>query len=104
MPDDKKVYYVDIDETICITPDNPRDYSKSVPIKENIEKINRLYDAGHRVVYWTVRGSRTGKDQILPTLEQLTSWGAKFHQLSCTKPYYDVFIDDRTIRIEELDG
>ena len=33
------VIFVDIDETICNLPEK-RDYSKAVPIKENIEKIN----------------------------------------------------------------
>ena len=31
------IIYVDIDETICKTPDS-RDYSKAVPIKKNIKK------------------------------------------------------------------
>ena len=35
--------FVDIDETICITPIS-RDYSEATPLKERIEKINKLYD------------------------------------------------------------
>ena len=37
------IIYVDIDETICEN-EKDRDYSKARPIKENIEKINTLYD------------------------------------------------------------
>jgi len=41
------IIYVDIDETICNTPAD-RDYEKSTPIAENIEKINILYDEGRQ--------------------------------------------------------
>lgn len=98
-----KILFVDIDETICITPDNPRVYEKAVPIPENIRKINRLFDEGNTIVYWTARGSRSGKNWYDLTKQQLDSWGAKHHQLRCDKPFYDRFIDDRTIRIEELE-
>ena len=97
-----RTIFVDIDETICTTPDNPRVYESAVPIIENIAKINALYDAGHTIVYWTARGSRSGKNWYDLTKSQLDSWGAKYHHLRCDKPYYDQFIDDRTIRIEEL--
>jgi hypothetical protein len=96
-----KVIYVDIDETICETP-NPRNYFNAKPIKINIEKINKLYDEGHTIVYWTARGSRTQIDWYKLTKIQLDEWGAKYHELNCKKPYYDLFIDDKTLRIEEL--
>ena len=48
----KKIIYVDIDETICLTPlEGVRDYTKSIPIKENIEKINNLYEQGNIIIY-----------------------------------------------------
>lgn len=97
-----KVIFVDIDETVCLTPDNPRQYDKSVPIIENISKINSLYEEGNRIVYWTARGSRSGIDWYELTKTQLDSWGAKYHELRCDKPYYDVFVEDKSIRIEEL--
>ena len=37
------IIYVDIDETICMSPES-RDYSRAIPIMKNIEKINQLYD------------------------------------------------------------
>lgn len=97
-----KVIYVDIDETICITPDNPRIYEESLPIRENINKINDLYDKGNRIVYWTARGSRSGIDWYDLTKKQLVEWGAKHHDLRLDKPYYDMFIDDKNLRIEEI--
>ena len=97
-----KVIYVDIDETICITPDNPRVYEQSLPIRENINKINDLYDKGNRIVYWTARGSRSGINWYDLTKKQLVEWGAKHHDLRLDKPYYDMFIDDKNLRIEEI--
>lgn len=96
-----KVIYVDIDETICNTPTN-RDYNSAVPIQENINKINELYDLGNTIVYWTSRGSRKQLDWYDLTHTQLLSWGVKFHELRVDKPYYDLFIDDKTLRIEEV--
>ena len=98
---------VDIDETICyykeeIALDGTKDYSKAIPRPFYIMKINDLYDKGHEIVYWTARGSRSGIDWYDFTYEQLESWGVKFHELKCDKPYYDLFIEDRSNRIEEL--
>ena len=87
---------VDIDETICITPEN-RDYTKAVPIKENIEKINQLYDEGHEITYWTARGSGSGLDWNDLVAQQLEEWGAKYHKAGCGKPIYDLFICDKAI-------
>jgi hypothetical protein len=96
-----KIIYVDIDETICTTPSS-RNYSDAEPIYKNIDKINKLYDNGNTIVYWTSRGSRKQINWYNLTEEQLKSWGAKFHELRVDKPYYDLFIDDKTLRIEEI--
>lgn len=96
-----KTIYVDIDETICITPDS-RDYNYAVPILENIEKINKLYEEGNTIVYWTSRGSRKQINWYDLTYKQLNSWGAKFHELRVDKPYYDLFIDDKLCDIKTL--
>ena len=95
------IIYVDIDETICTTPEN-REYSLSVPITENISKINRLYEEGKTIVYWTARGSGTGIDWRDVTEKQLKDWGAKHHNLKLGKPMYDLFICDKSKRIEEI--
>lgn len=96
-----KTIYVDIDETICVTPDS-RKYEDATPIKENIKKINKLYDMGNTIVYWTARGSRKQINWYELTFKQLNEWGVKFHELRVDKPYYDLFIDDKTITIENL--
>lgn len=104
-----KVIFVDIDETICFysdtdasTPAGGRKYETAVPDYENIMKVNELYDSGNTIVYWTARGSRTGIDWRELTQQQLNEWGAKFHELRLDKPYYDLFIEDKSKRIEEI--
>ncbi|HAI40938.1 MAG TPA: hypothetical protein DCM40_23930 [Maribacter sp.] len=94
------VYYVDIDETICRY-EGERNYPDAVPIKENIEKINSLYNEGHTVVYWTARGSVTKMDWRELTKQQLDTWGAKYTELKLGKPHYDLFICDKAINTEE---
>lgn len=93
---DKMIFYVDIDETICVSPED-RDYSKAVPIKDNIDKINKLFDEGNTVVYWTARGSVSGIDHTELTKRQLLDWGARHHEVRLGKPHYDVFICDKAI-------
>ena len=98
--------YVDIDDTICyydeivITREKGKDYSSAKPYKERIEKINKLYDEGHEITYWTARGTMTGIKWFNVTLKQLKEWGCKFHELKMGKPYYDLFIDDKNINCD----
>lgn len=103
----KRIIYVDIDETICfyekeIELDGKKEYNQAIPDYENIEKINTLYDEGNSIIYWTARGSRSGIDWLQFTKKQLDSWGVKYHDIKCDKPYYDLFIEDRSKRIEEI--
>ena len=94
--------FVDIDETICFY-EGKRHYPDAIPIPSNIAKINKLYDEGHEITYWTARGSVTGRGWLLTTQEQLKVWGCKYHHLSVgEKPHYDLLICDKTKRIEEI--
>ena len=110
--DDRQVVLVDVDETICFYP-KKRQYDLAEPNQENIAKINKLYDEGWYVVYWTARGGSQksislGKCYYEFTWKQLESWGCKFHDLSTgtkgefKKPPYDLVVDDKAKRIEEL--
>lgn len=94
--------YVDIDETICFY-DGEREYPNALPIRDNIAKINKLYDEGNEITYWTARGTVTGFNWFKVTQEQLSMWGCKYHHLSVGyKPAYDLLICDKTKRIEEI--
>jgi len=94
--------YVDIDETICFYK-GKRHYPLAIPNKKNIAKINKLYDEGHHIKYWTARGTVTKIDWQMKTMVQLEEWGCKYHELSVgEKPDYDLLICDKTKRIEEI--
>ena len=97
--------FVDIDDTIAdydILADKT-DYTQARPIWINIDKINELYDDGHKITYYTARGSETGIDWYNITLHQLKDWGCKYHKLiTGHKPAYDLMICDKTKRIEEI--
>ena len=100
--------FVDIDETICFF-SGKRRYDLAEPNYDNIAKINKLYDEGNIITYWTARGSsdtfnvlRLEQYRRL-TKSQLTEWGCKHHDLQLgTKPQFDLFIDDKAKRIEEI--
>ena len=96
--------FVDIDETICFYDDVDRlGYKNAIPNKTNIDKINKLYDEGHEITYWTARGSFSGIDYLELTANQLDKWGCQYHKLSVgEKPNYDLLICDKTKRIEEI--
>jgi len=104
------IIFVDIDKTICTDVEElvhmetdmghlreTKDYSKAQPIQARIDHINKLYDAGNIIVYWTARGSKTLIEWKYITRAQLDSWGAKYTELRLGKPHYDLFIDDKNI-------
>jgi hypothetical protein len=93
------IIYVDIDQTICTT--DGTDYESARPILCAINKVNRYYERGDTVVYWTARGTGSGIDWRQLTESQLSSWGAKYHELKLGKPVYDVFIDDKNLNSDQ---
>lgn len=95
------IIFVDIDETICISPED-RDYSKATPIQKHINKINEMYENGDTIVYWTARGTGSGIDWREVTEKQFLDWGVKYHKLEFGKPIYDLFIDDKNIESREF--
>lgn len=98
-------YHVDIDGTICSVdmglPSAER-YAVAVPIQERIDKVNKLYDEGHEICYWTARGATSGIDFEALTREQLARWGCKFHELLMKKPHYDIYIDDKSFNVDAM--
>lgn len=92
------IIYMDIDNTICHTDQTlpcPEKYQKATPIYERIAKVNKLYDEGHEITYWTSRGNSSRQDLMALTLKQLESWGCKYHTLKLGKPSFDLFVDDK---------
>ena len=95
------IYMVDIDGTICsLVADG--DYSKAIPFMSRIHRLNKWYDEGHEIHYWTARGSSSGKDWKDLTHSQLDFWGCKYTTLNLGKPSYDVWIDDKAWYSEDF--
>lgn len=92
------IYIIDIDNTICLTKNS--EYNTAVPIPDRIEKINKLYQDHHVIIYFTARGSESGKDWKHFTEQQLDSWGCLRHSIIFGKPHYDVWIDDKAINAD----
>ena len=97
-------YVFDIDGTICkkLCELENEDYKESTPYEERIEKINKLYDEGHTIIYQTARGMGRSQNENPSLFENLTQkqlqeWGVKYHELKLGKPMYDLFIDDKNI-------
>lgn len=97
-------YVFDIDGTICTQTDG--DYTKAQPIKDRIEKNNKLFDENHVIIYLTARGMGRTNNNVVEsyklfydfTKNQLDQWGVKYHDLFLGKPAADVYVDDKGIK------
>ncbi len=101
----KRIIYVDIDGTICTERPNIAksavDYEAAKPLKDRIEAINKLYDEGNEIHYWTARGTSSGLDWTDLTKGQLKEWGAKYHELHVgNKPHFDIYICDKSFQAD----
>ena len=93
------VYCFDLDGTLCNTDGN--NYKDSNPKKDRIKIVNALYEDGHTILIDTARGCVSGKNYFFFTMEQLKSWGVKFHTLRTGLKFgADIFIDDKGISDE----
>lgn len=91
---------VDIDGVLAeAVPD--LDYAQAGPIRENVERVNALFDHGCHIVLFTARGSGTGKDWSEVTAEQMKRWGVRYHELRFGKPPADYYIDDRLVNLHQ---
>ena len=107
-------YCVDIDGTIC-TPTVGRDYHKAEPWQDRIKVLNKLYDEGNYIIYFTARAMGRFSDQphsiasvnakevlFELTKQQLEEWGVKYNELIMGKPHADFFIDDKGVKDEDF--
>jgi histidinol phosphatase-like enzyme len=110
-----KIFAVDLDDTLCVRPKDlehqgVKKYTYCEPLTENIQKINALYAAGNTIIIYTARGMSQFKGDIFLvysnlyhlTKQQLEQWGVKHHHLVMGKIHYDMLIDDKSMRPEEL--
>ena len=93
------IYCFDIDGTITETQGN--DYEGALPNQLMIDKINSLFEEGHRIIFFTARGGTSGIDWSEFTEKQLKEWGIKYHDLIMNqKPHFDLLIDDKCVNVE----
>ena len=96
------VYCFDCDGVICNT--EGTEYANATPKKDNIARINALYDAGNRIIIFTGRGTVSKIDWRGLTEKQFAAWGVKYHELIFHKPNYDFFVDDKNVTLKEFEG
>ena len=102
-------YVIDIDGTICDW-EAGRDYTLANPYPERIKVINKLYDQGNTIKYFTARGMGRYAGRSEKAIEsfyaitesQLDRWGCKYHQLILGKPSGDHYIDDKGVDVNEF--
>jgi len=92
-----KTYCFDIDGTIC-SQEKPENYSKAVPNKDMIKKINELYDQKNKIYLHT--GRHMQNEEI--TKKWLKKYKVKYHHIFFNKPVGDLYIDDRGITPEDF--
>lgn len=96
-----KTFCFDLDGVLCTN--TWGEYDKANPISLAINKVNLLYDKGHKIIIFTARYMGISDEDINTaytkgydlTKSQIDSWGIKYHKLILGKPSYDVIIDDK---------
>jgi len=94
-----KEIWVDIDGTLAKT--EGHDYAHAIPIKEAIDKVNSYYYGGCYIKVWTGRGTNSHKDWNALTIQQLSDWKLKYHELRFErKP--DMLVDNIAINSRDF--
>lgn len=104
LDEDVKNYLIDIDGTICddVPNEEPWRMAKCVPYKDALEILNKWYDMGHIITFFT---SRTEEHREI-TETWLDEHGFKYHGLLVGKPrggnYH--WIDNHIVRATKFNG
>lgn len=87
---------VDLDNTLCEGEFWGGDEPK--PKQEMIDKIEKLYKQGHHIIIYTARH----RNYFQETEAWLIKYKVWYHALSMEKMGADLYIDDKSIKPEEL--
>ena len=104
LPENVKNYLIDIDGTICddIPNEEPERMATANVYPEALETLNRWYDEGHIITFFT---SRTEEHRQV-TEEWLNKFGFKYHGLLMGKPrggnYH--WVDNHMVRATRYEG
>ena len=107
-----KIIAFDLDDVLCYRTNEEGKidkYHSCKPIKSMINIVNECYDDGNTIIVYTARGMSGFKGNVNDiysnlyqlTLNQLDSWGVKYHQLFLGKPAGDVYIDDKAVNADD---
>jgi hypothetical protein len=88
---------VDLDGLLCKSCSSDK-YPNAEPIVENINKVNVLYDLGHRIIIYTARGWYLYDI----TSEWLGRKQVKYNQLVMGKLYAHAYLDDLNYTLDEI--
>jgi len=93
------IYCFDLDGTLVtehMTKGTDSSYHLAEPIPEAIDKVQKLYSEGHKIIIMTGRGVRSGIDQTVVTEHQLDEFNIPYHELIMNqKPHADIYVDDK---------
>ncbi len=103
-----KIIAFDLDDVLCYRNSEEgkiNKYYSCRPINAMINIVNECYDDGNKIIIYTARGmsgfngnvSEIYSNLYQLTLDQLDSWGVKYHQLVMGKIHYDLLIDDKAV-------
>jgi hypothetical protein len=104
LPENVKNYLIDIDGTICddIPNEEPERMATAVLYPDALETLNRWYDEGHIITFFT---SRTEAHREV-TEEWLNKFGFRYHGMVMGKPrggnYH--WIDNHLVRATRYEG
>ena len=104
LPKHIKNYLIDIDGTVCddVPNEEPERMIDCEPYPDALETINRWYDQGHIICFFT---SRTENLKQI-TIDWLDKHGFKYHSVLCGKPrggnYH--WIDNHIVRATRFEG
>lgn len=106
-----KVIIVDFDDTLCLHAGYDKsNINKGEPNLPLILKLNELFDRGYSIQIYTARGhissmTRKEADEKYRSIiqEWLQKYGVKYSHLTFNKPLGIIYIDDKSVRPDELD-
>ena len=104
LPDGKKNFIIDIDGVVCedVPNEQPERMKTAEEISGSKEWINKRYDEGNIITFFTARTENMRK----VTEKWLKQHGFKFHKVIFGKPrggnYH--YVDDRVIRATRFEG
>jgi len=104
LPSEIKNYLIDIDGTITddIPNEEPERMATCKPYPDALETLNKWYDEGHRICFFT---SRTEEHRIVTEI-WLDFYGFKYHSLLMGKPrggnYH--WIDNHIVKATQFKG